>query len=169
MRLDGDLAGGALNDVGCYTVNAARMLFREEPLWASAQWVRSAQVDLSVSGVLGFSGDRMATIECSFRAAGKGSYSVMGTMGRIDSIDAFTPATMEDTTLVHMDSAGKLHWETIAGVDQYRLEAEEFADALLARRPVRIPPSDAVANMRAIDALKRSAADGGIRAVVADV
>jgi D-xylose 1-dehydrogenase (NADP+, D-xylono-1,5-lactone-forming) len=36
VRLQGSLAGGALMDVGCYTVNAARMLFGEEPLWATA-------------------------------------------------------------------------------------------------------------------------------------
>ncbi len=38
VRLQGDLAGGALMDVGCYCVNATRLIFGEEPNLASAIW-----------------------------------------------------------------------------------------------------------------------------------
>ena len=48
--------------------------------------------------------------------------------------------------------------ERFAGVDQYRLMAESFAAAVLAGEPVPYAPDDAVRNMRAIDALARSAA-----------
>ena len=169
VRLSGELAGGALMDVGCYTVNATRMLFAEEPLWASAQWDfrEDLGVDVALSGVLGFSDNRMATVDCSFRASGKSSYQVAGSRGRIDVLDAFTPDPASEVTLLVTDASGARTSETISGIDQYCAEAEAFADALLRRTAVPIAPSDAVANMRTIDALKNSARLGGLRDRVA--
>ena len=166
VRLQGDLAGGALMDVGCYTVNAARMLFGEEPLWASAQWDFRKQfgVEVMLAGILGFSDGRMATFDCGFRAAGQGSYTAVGTKGQIEIPSAFVPSAAP-TSLVITDAEGRRE-ERIPGVDQYRLEAEEFADALLSGRPVRMPPGDAVATLRAIEALRGSArADGARRSL----
>jgi predicted dehydrogenase len=163
VRLSADLAGGALMDVGCYTVNAARMLFGEEPLWASAQWDFREEfgVEVTLAGVLGFSDNRMATFDCGFRAAGQGSYVAAGTKGQIEVPGAFVPQP-QDVSIFVTDASGRRE-ERIDGVDQYRLEAVEFADALLERRPPRIPPSDAVGTLRAIDALHRSARAAGLR------
>lgn len=167
VRLRADLAGGALMDVGCYAVNAARMLFGEEPAWASAQWdFRDAfGVEVALAGVLGFSDERLATFDCGFRAWGQGSYSAVGTTGQIDVPNAFVPNPL-DTTIV-VDGAGGRRVETVGGVDQYRLEAEEFADALLTGRPLRIPADDALGTLRAIEALHRSARAGGAREAIA--
>lgn len=163
VRLKADLAGGALMDVGCYTVNAARMLFGEEPAWASAQWDFRDEfgVEVTLAGVLGFSDNRMATFDCGFRAAGQGYYVAAGTKGQIEVLNAFVPQP-EDVSILVTDANGRRE-ERIAGVDQYRLEAEEFADALLEHRPPRIPPSDAVGTLRAIEALHRSARAAGLR------
>ena len=163
VRLQRELAGGALMDVGCYCVNAARMLFGEEPEWASAQWDFRADfgVEVSLAGVLTFSDARTATFDCGFRAAGQGSYTVAGTKGQIDVPTAFVPQPVDTTIRVISGSASRE--ERIPGVDQYCLEAIEFADALLRSRPLRIPPEDAVATLRAIEALHRSAAAGGLR------
>jgi xylose dehydrogenase (NAD/NADP) len=167
VRLQRDLAGGALMDVGCYCVNAARMLFGEEPQWASAQWDfrETFGVEVSLAGVLTFSDARTATFDCGFRAAGQGSYTVAGTKGQIDVPTAFVPQPVETTVRV---IAGALtREERIPGVDQYALEATEFADALLRRRPLRIPADDAVATLCAIEALHRSAAADGLRIRIA--
>ncbi len=163
VRLQRELAGGALMDVGCYCVNAARMIFGEEPQWASAQWDFREQfgVEVSLAGVLTFSDARTATFDCGFRAAGQGSYTIAGTKGQIDVPTAFVPQPVDTTIRVIAGAASRE--ETIPGVDQYRLEAIEFADAFLRRRPLRIPPQDAVATLRAIEALHRSAAAGGLR------
>jgi predicted dehydrogenase len=163
VRLKADLAGGALMDVGCYTVNAARMLFGEEPAWASAQWDFREEfgVEVTLAGVLGFSDNRMATFDCGFRAAGQGYYVAAGTKGQIEVLNAFVPQP-QDVSILVTDANGRRE-ERIAGVDQYRLEAEEFADALLEHRPPRIPPSDAIGTLRAIEALHRSARAAGLR------
>ncbi len=163
VRLSKDLAGGALMDVGCYCVNAARMIFAEEPLWACAQWdFREAfGVEVSLAGVLTFSDARTATFDCGFRAAGVGSYGIAGTRGQIDVPAAFVPQPAD--TVVRVTAGGETREERIPGVDQYRLEAIEFADALLRKRPVRIGPEDGVATLRVIEALHRSAARDGAR------
>jgi predicted dehydrogenase len=165
VRLKADLAGGALMDVGCYTVNAARMHFAEEPAWVSAQAdVRAAfGVEVAMAGVLGFSDGRMATFDCGFRAAGKGSYAIGGTRGSIEVLDAFVPDPKSgDVSLLVTGPNGRRE-ERISPVDQYRLEAEAFADAILHGAPLPYAASDAVANMRVIDALHRSAAASGVR------
>jgi predicted dehydrogenase len=51
-------------------------------------------------------------------------------------------------------------------VDQYRLEAEEFSAALREHRAPQIAATDAVANLRAMDALRASARAGGLRVTV---
>ena len=44
--------------------------------------------------------------------------------------------------------------------NQYTLQAERFADAILEAKPVPTPLEDAVANMVVLDAIKKSAATG---------
>jgi xylose dehydrogenase (NAD/NADP) len=167
VRLQGDLAGGALMDVGCYCVNAARMLFAQEPQWASAQWDFRPEfgVEVSLAGILGFSDGRTAIFDCGFRAAGQGSYAAIGTSGQIDVPAAFVPDVRE--AIVRIATADGLREERLPGVDQYELEAQEFAAALLERRPPRTSPEDALGTLRAIEALHRSAAADGRRELVA--
>lgn len=48
----------------------------------------------------------------------------------------------------------------IGQVDQYREQADAFAEAILSGEPLDTGLGDAIANMKAIDALFRSAASG---------
>ena len=162
VRLQADLAGGALMDVGCYCVNAARMTFGEEPVSVSATWDFRAEygVEIALTGVLTFSDGRTAIFDCGFRAAGQGCYTVVGTNGTIEVPAAFVPGTAD--TLVILGDANGRHEDRIPGVDQYRLEAEEFASCLQENRAPRYPVEDAIANMRVLDALQRSARASGL-------
>jgi len=58
--------------------------------------------------------------------------------------------------------------EVVAGVDEYRLMVEHFADAVLEGTPLRYPAEEAALNMRAIRALLRSAREGGRPVAVGD-
>lgn len=162
VRLQHDLGGGSLADVGCYAVNAARMLFGEEPLWASAQWDVREQfgVDVAAAGVLCFSDRRFASIDCGFRASTYGTYTAIGTKGHIDVPEAFVP---DDDVVIVITEGRERREERLPKVHQFALEAEEFACALLAGRPVSIGPLDGVANLHVIDALARSATALGMR------
>ena len=46
-------------------------------------------------------------------------------------------------------------------VDQYTIQADRFAEAILHDTPVPTPLTDAVANLRAMEAFAQSAARGG--------
>jgi predicted dehydrogenase len=84
---------------------------------------------------------------------------VVGTRGRIDVPMTWLPGTAETTLRVER-ADGSQETLTFPGVDQYQIMVEEFGDAILASRPVPLPPSDAVNTMRVIDALRQSAREG---------
>jgi len=167
VRLSSELGGGALMDVGCYCVNASRMLFGEEPTWASAQWDFRPEfgVEVSLAAILGFSGGRLAIFDCGFRAPGQGTYTAVGTGGQIEVPNAFVPGATD--VMIRVTSGTEVREEQIKGVDQYQLEAEEFADSLLKNRQLRIGAEDALGTLRTIAALHRSARNGGAREPIA--
>ncbi len=91
-RLSASLAGGALNDVGCYPVRLARDLFGAEHDAASAGaiWDPSG-VDLETWGWLGFPVDRRLLLSCGFRRAQDTFSRLMGTAGQIGISNPFHP------------------------------------------------------------------------------
>ncbi len=163
VRLQRDLAGGALMDVGCYAVNASRLLFADEPLRAvaSRDFDEDFGVDVALSGVLEYPGARFATVDCSFKAGYSGWYMAVGSEGTIEVPRAFTPQN-DPTVIVITDNQSRRHEERFEGVDHYRLMAEAFAAAVLTGAPVPCPPQDAIANMRAVDALARATRESSV-------
>jgi predicted dehydrogenase len=69
--------------------------------------------------------------------------------------------------MIRVTSGTEVREEQIKGVDQYQLEAEEFADSLLKNRQLRIGAEDALGTLRTIAALHRSARNGGAREPIA--
>ena len=74
IRLRAETGGGTLYDIGIYCINAARYLFRDEPvevLGASARrdTERFAEVEEMFSATLRFPDDRIANVVCSFGAS----------------------------------------------------------------------------------------------------
>jgi predicted dehydrogenase len=160
IRMQPELGGGALMDVGCYCVNLARTLFGAEPTLAQAfaNWGPSG-VDELLLGQLRFAGERFAQFDSALTLARRESYQVAGTAGLIDVPVAFLPGA-GDTTIRITTAAGVTE-ETIAGADEYQLMAEHFAACVRGRATLHYPPEEAAANMRAIAALYRSARSGG--------
>src|SRR5215211_3153243 len=62
IRLSGELEGGALMDVGCYCVSAARLI-AGEPLAVTGQQV-TGEVDVRFTGTLSLPGDVLAHFDC---------------------------------------------------------------------------------------------------------
>ena len=161
IRLDPNLGGGALMDVGCYGINFSRYIVGQEPseVFAFAQLGQASGVDELLVAALRFPNGALAQVDCSFQVPRRMLAEVVGTEGRIEVPTAWLPGHAE--SVLYLERAdGSVETLTFPGVDQYQIMVEEFADAALAGRPVPLPPSDAVANMRVIDAARQSAREG---------
>src|SRR3954452_22078916 len=160
-------AGGALYDIGCYTINLSRMLFEAEPVGVSASVVRepATGVDVLTSAILAFESGT-ATFTVSTRVETDQRVHIYGTEGRI-SIEIPFNIPPDRPTRVFVTAGGEPpvapDTETISfeTADPYTVQAERFAAAILDGLPTPTPPEDAVANMRVIDRVFAAGAGAG--------
>jgi D-xylose 1-dehydrogenase (NADP+, D-xylono-1,5-lactone-forming) len=124
VRMSADLAGGALMDVGCYPVNAARML--AGPVRAATATARWQDVDVTLAGVLDHTGGALSLVSCSLVSGRHNELEVVGSDGVITVPDAFTPSRDRPSTML-ITRGTDTEEQTFAPVDQYTLEAEGFA------------------------------------------
>lgn len=160
-----EYGGGALFDIGCYSVNLSRMLFGGEPtrIEASVLRVPRSGVDVLTSALLEFA-DGVATFTCSTRAEDDQRVHVYGTKGRI-SIGIPFNIPPDRPTHVYVSTGGDppvnpaTEVLTFEAADPYAVEADRFAAAVLDGQPTPVPPADAVANLRVIERIFEAAHD----------
>jgi predicted dehydrogenase len=166
VRNQAEIGGGGLFDVGCYAINTARFLFDAEPVRAIALMERDPVfgTDRLTSGLLAFPEGRQLAFTCSTQLALTQKVTVLGTRGRLEIPIPFNAPGDEATVLIFDDgrdlAGGGREEIAIAPIDQYREQVDAFAEAVLSGKPVETGLGDAIANMKAIDALFRSAASG---------
>jgi predicted dehydrogenase len=155
-----DAGGGALFDIGCYCVNLSRMLFGAEPERVEAALLRDPdmEVDVLTSALLEFPGGGTATFTCSTRSEPDQRVHIYGTDGRISIGIPFNipPDRPTEVFVTHGGTppvAPNTETLTFPTADPYTVEAEAFAAAILDGQRAPTPPSDAVANLRVIEAI----------------
>jgi D-xylose 1-dehydrogenase (NADP+, D-xylono-1,5-lactone-forming) len=135
-RLETAMGGGALLDVGFYVVSVARWILGE-PSEVLARSRPREGTDMTTSALLGFPGGETAAVWASFESAED-----------------------QELTVVTRQGAYRLgrpfNWPD--DVDQYQLMVESFADSVLHDRPVEIPLSESIANMKVLDRIREAAA-----------
>lgn len=158
IRLDSALGGGTLYDIGIYCINAARMVFRAEPVEVFALAGnngerRFAEVDEMVSATLRYPGDRLATFTTSFGATDVSQYEIVGTKGSL----ALDPAYEIGETLVHHQTIdGKTSKRSFKARDQFAPELEYFSDCVLNDREPEPSAAEGLADVQIIEALQES-------------
>ena len=119
------------------------------------------QVDRLASAILEFAAGH-AIFTCSTQLAPHQNVELLGTRGRIGMDTPWSMPNDRPSRLVVEDIARPGHADevTFAACDQWGIECDRFAEAIVAGKPAPIPIADAVANMRVIDAIFRSAKSG---------
>ena len=157
--------GGGLMDVGCYPIKVARMMFGEEPARVAGTLVRDPDfgTDTLASAILEFpSGHCVFT--CSTQIVGNQSMQFLGTTGRIDfeipyNAVAGKTSRLRIDTGVDVTGSG-ITVEEFPPCDQYTLQGDDFARAILDGTPPPVPLEDSFNNMKVIDAVFRASESG---------
>ncbi len=155
-----EMGGGALYDVGCYTVSVARLVFDAEPLSAFARAVLHPKsgVDVSTHVLLEFPGGRFAHCDCAFDAHFQSRLLAVGERGTLTLDRAFSAKHHEvEVRIVRGDAVEAVR---VPPANMFARMVEDFGAAVLEGRAPRFPVGDAVANMRTIDACFESIRTG---------
>jgi len=152
--------GGAVMDIGCYCINATRMLFQAEPerVEASVRRDPAMGIDIVTSAVLEFPGGGQSTLTCSTRAEPDQRVHIVGSEGRVELEIPFNIPPDRDTRIFVTKGgdppvAPDTQTMTFSAADQYTIQASLFAQAILDDSDVPVPVDDAIANMRVIEAI----------------
>jgi predicted dehydrogenase len=150
--------GGTLWDIGIYCINAARALFRAEPVEVQASLAgRLGETEESASALLRFSDHRIASFVCSFGADKVSEYRLCGTKGDL----AVEPAYEYAFALRHrLTLEGEMRERRFARRDQFAPELLYFSDCILQNRQPEPGADEGLADVRVIRALYRSAETG---------
>jgi predicted dehydrogenase len=155
-----ETGGGAIYDIGCYACSSARFIVGKEPERVISIVRRDPDfgTDILSSGVLDF-GDARALFSVSTQSFPVQQVDIVGTSG---AITIFIPFNMYGDVPAKVRIVTGIGPRTVrlGPAGQYRLMFDAFSKSVIEGEPVPTPPEDAIANMRAIDALFRSEKSG---------
>jgi predicted dehydrogenase len=161
-RLQGKSGGGPLFDIGIYCVNAARYLFGVEPyevfaFSATGKDERFTEIEEMSSALLRFPDDQLASFTCSFGAAGRSEYQIVGTKGSLRMNPAFE---MVGDLKCELTIERKSQKTTFKKRDQFGPELAYFSKCILENQEPEPNGLEGLADVRVINALLESAQKG---------
>jgi xylose dehydrogenase (NAD/NADP) len=163
VRLNADLDGGALMDVGCYCVSVTRLLAGEPEAAAGRAVVGPTGVDLRFAGVLALPGSVLAHFDCGLDVP---AFSVVEAVGSAGTLLIPRPFLISDAVIEHVHD-GSVERIDVPAADSYRLELENMSAAIRGEAEPLLGRADALGQARALEALYASADGGGAPASLA--
>lgn len=154
IRFALELGGGALLDVGVYAIDAARWLAGAALTSAVGQVVYGASgIDTSATTSLAFDNGVIASASCSFVAAGGSTYEVVGPLGKVSVLHAFTQSPGVEP-IVRCETADGVREQTFPStINPYVLMLEAYARAVLDNTEMPIPEDNGITNIAIIRSL----------------
>ena len=154
--------GGPLYDLGIYCINAARYVFRAEPVMVSAFQARTPsprhpEVEETLCGMLGFEDGGLFTFQCSVGTAPVSDLRIVGTKGNLFIESAFDYA---EGMTQHLTIGEKTVKKKFPKQDQFAPELINFSDCILKDREPEPSGLEGLLDVRIINALHASAESG---------
>lgn len=155
--------GGPLQDVGVYCVNAARHVFGEEPVEATASRVqpkddpRFAEIEASIAATLRFPSGGLAQFVASFGAGAVDNYRIVGSTGDIELDPAFK---FEHAMKMRLRREGVTEEITFPQIDHFGAQVAYFSDCILTGTRPEADGEEGLADMRALLAIEAAAKTG---------
>ena len=151
-----DYGGGSLMDIGCYPISLSRFIYDGEP--------ESVFADINYHPVFGIDID--ATVQMKFKNGTSSFFSsirleerqqaqIYGSEGKIEFQIPFNPiANVPSKMFLHLNN--KTEEIIFDPCDQYGIQADLFARAIIDDTDVSTPLTDAVDNMKVIEKIIES-------------
>ncbi len=160
IRNRAEAGGGGMLDIGCYTVSLARFIFGAEPerVCGIVEYDPRFNTDRLSSGILDF-GRGTSTFTCSTQLVPYQRVNIFGTTGRIEIEIPFN-APPDQPCKIWYEHGTEIEETLFTVCDQYTIQGDQFSQAILNNTRVPTPIEDAVANMKVIEAIIRSAKSG---------
>lgn len=160
IRNIAEFGGGGLMDIGCYCISLSRFIFGAEPrrICGIIEFDPQFKTDRLSSGILDF-GLGTSTFTCATQLAPFQRVNIFGTDGRIEIEIPFNAPPNRPCKIAyqHRNESGEISFDIC---DQYKIQGDLFSKAILHDSEVPTPLDDAVANMKVLDALIKSAENG---------
>ena len=150
-----ELAGGALLDVGVYTINFASMVLGDKLKDVQATAIFREGVDMLDTIAMVFEGDRMATLQCGAREISDRMGSIFGTKGYIQVQNINNPEKITVFDKEHKEVAAYLPPAQITGYE-YEVEACARAIAQGEKECPEMPHDETVRVMEIMDGIRKS-------------
>jgi predicted dehydrogenase len=149
VRLSAELDGGALMDVGCYCISAARLLAGEPEAVSGHQLIGGDGVDVAFAGSMRFGSGVLAHFDAGIALAARDELEVVGDEASLFLDDPWHCRE----PVIELRRGGAVQRIELEPADSYRLEAENLSAAIRGRGEPRLGRADAVGQARVIEAL----------------
>ncbi len=152
--------GGPTFDIGVYDINAARYIFRGEPTSVYAEAVMDPKdpgIEESMSVLMRFPGNRMASILYSFGSVKSDTFRVLGTKGELSLEPAFAFVGDKKMKVAINEKEKTLRFKA---TDHFAAEIDYFSECVLKNRVPEPSGEEGMHDIRIIEAIYESCRAG---------
>lgn len=153
VRVNAQLGGGSIWDIGCYPVNIIGMIMDDEPVSICAQKIDFQNVDFALSAVLKYPNDAICTLSCGFNGQCALLTEINGTQGSVILTDAFGDS---DAPLQLIQNE-QITLIPVPACHRYTMEIEAFSRSIRTGEPLPYDAHEALRNTRVINRILEAA------------
>jgi xylose dehydrogenase (NAD/NADP) len=154
VRLNAELEGGALMDVGCYCISGIRLVAGEPEAVSGHQTLSGEGVDVLFTGTMRMAGGVLGHFDCGMTTSMRDELEVVGSEA---SLFLDEPWKADPPVIELRDGQGGVERFEVEARNPYSCELEELAAVSAGEREPRFAREDSVAQARVIHDLYASA------------